>query len=74
MSKPEIICDLRGDVESMFEAHVQCPVCGLVLGVGREQFRGHVSMDCPDCRYHERHDLRDEEDDPSNRFDEQLSF
>jgi hypothetical protein len=74
MSEPEIIYDLRGDGESLFEAHVQCPGCGLVLGVGLEQFRGHMSMDCPDCPYHERHDLRDEEDDSSNRFDEELPF
>lgn len=65
MPKPEVIYDLRGS-DGTFAAHVRCPGCGLVLAVDFEQYRGEVSMDCPDCEYHETHCFLEK--------DEQLPF
>lgn len=35
-----------------------CPGCGLRAHIDRDQYEGRVSVDCPDCDYHETHDLR----------------
>lgn len=40
---------------------VQCPRCGLVAQVDEDQWHGRVSIDCPDCPYHETHDLSADE-------------
>lgn len=39
----------------------ECPGCGLVAFLDEEQLRGEVSVDCPNCGYHETHDHREEE-------------
>ena len=63
MPKPEVIYDLRGS-DGPFEAHVKSPGCGLVLGIDTEQYAGQVSMDCPDCDYHETHSFIDDKELP----------
>jgi hypothetical protein len=63
MPKPKVIYDLRGG-DGPFDAHVECPGCGLVLGIDAEQYAGQVSMDCPDCDYHETHSFLDDEELP----------
>ena len=52
MPKAEIVYDL-GD-----HAFVNCPGCGETLETDEDQYRGDVSLDCPECDYHETHDLR----------------
>lgn len=42
----------------------QCPNCGIVAQLDEDQFRGRVSIDCPDCPYHETHDLSEDEKGP----------
>lgn len=41
------------------EAVIQarCPGCGQWGEIDGEQYIGRVSIDCPDCEYHETHDL-----------------
>ena len=34
-----------------------CPGCGLQAEVDDDQLHGRVSIDCPDCAYHETVDL-----------------
>lgn len=36
-----------------------CPSCGLRAQLDRDQMRGKVSVDCPQCEYHETHDHLD---------------
>ena len=50
--EPTIIYDLGKD-----GAYIRCPSCGVVGQIDSEQLRGEVSIDCPDCEYHETHDL-----------------
>ena len=37
---------------------IECPRCGVVGSVDADQYAGRVSIDCPECDYHETHDLR----------------
>ncbi len=61
MSAPPKIVYLIGDHRVICDgAFVKCPGCGLVARVDQEQFEGKVSIDCPECPYHETHDLRQE--------------
>jgi hypothetical protein len=39
---------------------VRCPSCGLEARIDLDQLVGNVSIDCPDCPYHESHNLADE--------------
>lgn len=36
---------------------VRCPECGIWGDVDYEQLDGRVSLDCPNCPYHETHNL-----------------
>ncbi len=36
---------------------VVCPGCDLKGKIDDDQFHGRVSIDCPECPYHETHDL-----------------
>lgn len=45
-----------------FRAWGTCPVCGLRARLDGEQYRGEVSVDCPECEYHETHDHREASD------------
>lgn len=58
MSKaaPEVLQELPGGIT--FRARVRCPGCGLDAWIDSDQFAGRVSIDCPECDYHETHDLR----------------
>ena len=33
--------------------YLRCPGCGLVAAADLDQCYGRVSIDCPDCEYHE---------------------
>lgn len=35
-----------------------CPNCGTRGRIDRDQYEGKVSVDCPECPYHETHDHR----------------
>lgn len=35
-----------------------CPGCGIRARIDRDQYEGKVSVDCPECSYHETHDHR----------------
>ena len=35
-----------------------CPKCGLKARIDQDQFEGKVSVDCPECEFHETHDFR----------------
>lgn len=70
MSEPDV---LRGPVRHYAKGDdasieprwwVECPICGLEAMIDGEQYRGEVSINCPNCPYHETHDLRrtDEEE------------
>jgi len=37
---------------------VVCPGCGTMGKVDKDQVEGKVSIVCPECEYHETHDLR----------------
>jgi predicted Zn-ribbon and HTH transcriptional regulator len=53
MPSPEVIYNFdRG-------AMIECPDCKSVGYADADQYRGEVSIDCPECDYHETHDLRD---------------
>lgn len=47
---------VRRDDEAVIQ--VECPGCKTWADVDTDQFEGRVSMDCPNCEYHETHDLR----------------
>lgn len=55
------------NTEKAFVAWANCPGCGLRARIDRDQYRGDVSVDCPECGYHETHDHREEDrtDDPT---------
>lgn len=36
-----------------------CPSCGLYAKLDADQLTGRVSIDCPECSYHETHELVD---------------
>lgn len=36
---------------------IRCPGCGLVGRADKDQVMGRVSIDCPECEYHETHEL-----------------
>lgn len=36
---------------------VKCPGCGLEAIADEDQVNGRVSMDCPECPYHETHNI-----------------
>lgn len=38
-----------------------CPSCGLRGRIDTDQYMGEVSVDCPECDYHETHDHRETE-------------
>ena len=40
-----------------------CPVCALHAILDIDQFHGRVSIQCPNCDYHETHDLSKLEND-----------
>lgn len=44
------------DGETVIQA--RCPGCGQWGVIDGEQYIGRVSIDCPDCDYHETHDCR----------------
>lgn len=52
--KPEVIWELADNTR---RALVECPGCGERMFVDNDQYHGKVSMDCPECEYHETHDL-----------------
>lgn len=35
------------------QIQLKCPGCGQYGDIDGDQFRGRVSIDCPDCEYHE---------------------
>lgn len=37
---------------------MRCPGCGCFAEIDGDQYYGRVSLDCPNCEYHETHDLR----------------
>lgn len=39
---------------------VKCPKCGFIGSIDKDQFQGNVSIDCPNCRFHETHNLESE--------------
>lgn len=34
----------------------RCPTCGVVGEIDEDQYRGRVSIECPECTYHETMD------------------
>lgn len=38
-------------------AMVECPGCGYLACIDKDQYEGKVSIDCPECDYHETHDF-----------------
>lgn len=36
---------------------IRCPECGLEARADGDMIHGRVSIDCPECPYHETHDL-----------------
>jgi predicted RNA-binding Zn-ribbon protein involved in translation (DUF1610 family) len=37
---------------------IKCPECGLEAPIDQDQFEGKVSIDCPECPYHETIDFK----------------
>lgn len=37
-----------------------CPNCGVRGTIDEDQLKGRVSVDCPECDYHETHDHSDQ--------------
>lgn len=37
----------------------KCPGCGMWGDVDDDQWHGRVSLDCPECPYHETHNLNE---------------
>ena len=37
--------------------YIKCPGCGLEAMADMDQMEGRVSIDCPDCDYHETHTI-----------------
>lgn len=44
---------------------IKCPGCGLEARIDQDQYEGKVSIDCPNCEYHERVNMKDESKDSS---------
>jgi len=44
-----------------------CPGCGLRARMDEDQYAGRVSVDCPECAYHETHDHRCTPDDTGTK-------
>lgn len=42
----------------------RCPNCGLVARLDADQVHGRVSVNCPDCPYHETHDYSSQVEKP----------
>lgn len=40
------------------EAWATCPSCACRMKLDGDQYRGEVSVDCPECEYHETYDHR----------------
>lgn len=55
MEKPELIYGPFPDKKDT--AFVRCPGCQETLWINQDQYEGKVSMDCPECDYHETHDV-----------------
>ncbi len=57
MAAPDVVPGYRtGDRNQ--SVLIVCPECGRTGWIDGEQYRGQVSIDCPECDYHETHDLR----------------
>ena len=40
------------------EIQLNCPGCGQWGFIDDDQYNGRVSIDCPDCEFHETHNLK----------------
>ena len=45
---------------------IKCPGCGLEARADEDQVLGRVSVDCPQCPYHETHNLLEGECQPGS--------
>lgn len=61
MAKPDLVPGYvsLGPEYRVDSALIVCPTCGRTGWIDGDQYRGEVSIDCPECDYHETHDLRD---------------
>ncbi len=41
---------------------IRCPACGCEARADEDQVLGRVSIDCPQCPYHETHNLMESDD------------
>ena len=37
--------------------YIKCPNCGLEVSIDQDQYEGKISIDCPNCKYHETHNF-----------------
>jgi len=59
MGVPEYIPPFQ-TTDPEFWALVSCPGCGNNFWITKDQANGQVSMDCPDCDFHETHDITEQ--------------
>lgn len=62
MPAPTIVYDFYDENSAPTDvvARARCPGCEILAALDKDQYEGKVNIDCPECDYHETHDLRNE--------------